>query len=141
MAKPGLQYPKHLHKTDQVPLLLQYASEPTPLRRPNTYPKVLTFGRGNIAPLSNRTNAPIGCGHRLNIDQTCQKEKETSIAVVPPSDKIIHTDRVQTYDEIPALVRPRHLLANWTSIRLGDDPNRPTVDENIIRTITMEYVR
>ena len=49
--------------------------------------------------------------------------------MVPPSDKIIHIDRVQTYDEIPAPVRPRHLLANWTSIRLGDNPNRPTVDE------------
>ena len=49
--------------------------------------------------------------------------------MVPPSDKIIHTDRVQTYGEIPAPVRPRHPLANWTSIRLGDDPNRPTVQE------------
>ena len=44
-------------------------------------------------------------------------------------DKIIHTDRVQTYDEMPALVRPRHALANWTSVRLGDNSNRPTVNE------------
>ena len=49
--------------------------------------------------------------------------------MVPPSDKIIHTDRVQTYDELPAPVRPRHLLANWTSLRLGDDTNRPTAQE------------
>ena len=86
----------------------------------------MTFGRGNIAPLTNKT---IGCGCGLNIDQSSQKEKETSVAVVPPSDKIIHTYRVQTYDEMPAPVRPRHPLANWTSVRLGDDPNRPTVDQ------------
>ena len=44
-------------------------------------------------------------------------------------DKNICTDRVQTYDEIPAPVRPRHALANWTSVKLGDNPNRPTVNE------------
>ena len=49
--------------------------------------------------------------------------------MVPLSGKIIHTDKLQAYDEIPAPVRPRHLLANWTSVRLGDDPNRPTVQE------------
>ena len=49
--------------------------------------------------------------------------------MAPPSDKIRHTDRMQTYNEIPTLVRPRHPLANWTSIRLGDNPNRPTEDE------------
>ena len=105
-----------------------YASEAIPLRRPNTYLKVITFGRGKIAPFANRTNAPIGCGCRLNIDQTSQ-ERETILAVVPPSDKIIHTDRVQTYDEIPAPVRPRHPLANWTSVRLELDFNRPTDQE------------
>ena len=26
-------------------------------------------------------------------------------------------------------VRPRNALANWTSIRLGNDPNRPIVNE------------
>ena len=33
------------------------------------------------------------------------------------------------YDELPVPVRPRHPLANWTSIRLGNNPNRPTVNE------------
>ena len=32
-------------------------------------------------------------------------------------------------DEPAAAVRPRHALANWTSIRLGNDPNRPTMTE------------
>ena len=49
--------------------------------------------------------------------------------MVPPSDKSIHTDCVQTYDKIPAPVRPRHPLANWTSVRLGDNLNRPTDQE------------
>ena len=49
--------------------------------------------------------------------------------MVPPSDKIIDTDCVQTYDKIPALVRPRHPLANWTSVRIGDNLNRPTDQE------------
>ena len=57
------------------------------------------------------------------------QERETIVAVVPSSDKNIHTDRVQIYDEIPAPVRPRHLLANWTSVRLGDNLNRPTNQE------------
>ena len=43
-------------------------------------------------------------------------------------DKIVHTDRVQTYDKMPATVRPRHALANWTSVSLGKDPNRPTIN-------------
>ena len=33
------------------------------------------------------------------------------------------------YNEMPAPVRPRHALANWTSVRLGDDPDRPMVNE------------
>ena len=33
------------------------------------------------------------------------------------------------YGEMPALVRPRHTLANWTSVRLGDNPNRSTVNK------------
>ena len=72
-------------------------------------------------------NITLGCGCRLNINHTSQ-EGTPNIAVVSP-DKIIHTDRVQTYDEMPAPVIPRHALANWTSVRLGDNPNRPTVNE------------
>ena len=106
-----------------------YASEATPLQRLNTCPKVLSLGRDRgIAPLANWTSVPKGCGHGLNTYQTLT-EPETNVAVVPPSDKNIYTDRVQTYDEIPAAVRPKHPLANWTSVSLGDDPNRPTVHE------------
>ena len=38
-------------------------------------------------------------------------------------------DRVQIYEELPAQPRPRQQLANWTSVRLGNNPSRPTVDE------------
>ena len=31
--------------------------------------------------------------------------------------------------KMPTPVRPRHALANWTSVRLGDNPNRPTVND------------
>ena len=30
---------------------------------------------------------------------------------------------------MPPPVRPRQPLENWTSVRLGDNPNMPTVDE------------
>ena len=107
-----------------------YASET--LRRPNTCPKVLTFGRGKLDPLGSGTGMTIGCRCGIHIDQTAPV-REPAIAVVPPSpDKIVCNDRVQIYDEPPAAVRPRHALANWTSIRLGNDPNRPTVTEMAI---------
>ena len=69
-----------------------------------------------------------GCRCGIFIQQTPQ---EAEIAIVPPTPthKIVHTDQVQTYDKIPALVRSRHPLVNWTSFRLGDNPNRPTTDE------------
>ena len=76
------------------------------LRRPNTHPKALTFGRGNMAPLANCLT--MGCGHgcgcRLNINHPPQPGAP-KIAMVSP-DKIVTTDRVQTYDEMPAPVRP-----------------------------------
>ena len=121
----------NIHIQDPQPStsFASYASEATPLQRPNTCPKVLSLGRGKgIAPLANWTSVLKECGHGRNTDQTLT-EPETNVAVVPPSDKIIYTDRGQTYDEIPAAVRPKHPLANWISVRLEDDPNRPTVDE------------
>ena len=33
------------------------------------------------------------------------------------------------YDEIPAPVRPRHALANLTSVSLRDNPSRPMINE------------
>ena len=71
----------------------------------------------------------MGCGHGIPIDQTTTT-KEAAIALVPPSPhRIIHNASMQIYEEPPAPVRPRHTLANWTSVRLGNDPNRHTVDE------------
>ena len=42
----------------------------TPLRRPNSHPKALTFGRGDMAPLANwfTMGHRHGGGHGLNIN-------------------------------------------------------------------------
>ena len=45
-----------------------YVREEAPLRRPNTYPKVLTFGRGNMAPLASWNKITLGCRCGLNIN-------------------------------------------------------------------------
>ena len=104
-----------------------YASDTTPLRQPNTYPKVLNLGRGRgKAPLANWTSVIKGHGGSIFIEQTSQ---EPEIAVVPPTDRTIHMNRVQTYEELPTQPSPRQPLANWTSLRLGDNPDRPTVDD------------
>ena len=82
-----------------------------------------------MAPLASGTGITIGCRCRIHIDQTALV-REPAVAVVSPSpDKIVYNDSVQTYNEPPAAVRPRHALANWTSVRLGNDPNRPTLTE------------
>ena len=51
------------------------------LRRLITYPKVLTFGRGKLAPLASGTGMTMGCGCRLHLNQT-PPVREPSIAVV-----------------------------------------------------------
>ena len=58
-----------------------------------------------------------------------QQEPERNLAVVAPTDRNVHTDRIQTYEGDPAPIRPRKPLANWTWVSLGNNPNRPTVDE------------
>ena len=93
-----------------------------------TLPKVLSFGRGKIAPLACGT-LTIGHGCSIPIDQTATT-KEAAIAFIPPSPhRVVHGDCVQTYDEPPVPSRCRHWLANWTSVRLGNDPCRQTIDK------------
>ena len=75
----------------------------------------MNLGRGSsIYPLANWTSVIKGCGCGIFINQTPQKPE---IAVVPPSDKVIHMDSVQTCDKLPAQPRPIKPLANWTSVR------------------------
>ena len=91
------------------------------------YPKVFNLGRGRgIAPPANWTSVIKGHRHGVFINQAPQ---ELEIAVIPPTDKIIHMDRVQTYEELPAQPRPRKPLANWTYVRLGKNSDGPTVDD------------
>ena len=52
------------------------------LRRPNTYPKVLTFGRGKLVPLASGTSINIGCGYGLHINQA-PPTKKTSYSTRP----------------------------------------------------------
>ena len=74
-----------------------------------------------------RKIAPLGSG-TLTIGHGCGM---AAIACVTPSPhRIVHNDSIQIYEEPPAPVRCRHSLANWTSVRLGKDPNNHTVDES-----------
>ena len=100
------------------------------LRRPNTYLKVLTFGRGKLAPLASGASMTMGCGCRLHLHQTPPVRKPAVAVVSPSPDRVVHNECVQKYDELPVPVRPRHPLVNWTSIRLGNNPNRPTMNES-----------
>ena len=88
----------------------------------------IDFWKRKIAPLASGTLTK-GYGHGIPIDQTATTT-EAAIALVPPSPhRIVHNDSVQIYEELPAPVRHRHSLANWTSVSLGNDPNGHTVDE------------
>ena len=87
----------------------------------------MSLGRGRgMAPVANWISVIKGCRCGIFINQTPQQPE---IAVVPPSDKVIHMDSVQTYDELPAQPRSRKPLANWTSVRLENNLDRPTVDD------------
>ena len=93
------------------------------LRKPKTYPKVLTFGRGNMVPLANGFTMGHGYRHGCGlIINHLPQPGAPKVAMVSP-DRIVTPDRVQTYDEMLASVRPQHALAIWTSVRLGNDPN------------------
>ena len=75
------------------------------LRKSNTYPKVLTFGRGKLVPLANGTSITMGCGCGIHINPA-PSVREPPVALVPLStDRIVHNDRVQTYDDLPVPVR------------------------------------
>ena len=44
-------------------------------------------------------------------------------------------DSVQIYDELPAQPRPRKPLANWTSVRVGNNSDRPISNGTCSMTI------
>ena len=49
-------------------------------------------------------------------------------------------DSVQIYDELPAQPRPRKPLANWISVRLGNNLGRPTVDHIACRRLQLNIL-
>ena len=115
-----------------------YARDSVQLRHPNTYANLLNLGQGwgkGKFPLGNWTSAAKGHGCGIDQSQTppMQQEPDRNLAVVAPMDRIVHTDRFQTYEGDQTPTRPRNSLANWTCVGLGNNPNRPTIDE-ITRT-------
>ena len=110
-----------------------YTSASVPLRCPNTYPKVLSLGRGRGRgnfPLANWTSLAKGCGCGIinghDIPQTppVQQEPERNLAVVAP------TDRIQTYEGDLAPARARKPLANWTWVSLDNTWGRLNNNNN-----------
>ena len=119
------------HDQARAPIAKPILQDPQPSTSFGTYPsatlpRVVTFRQGKIVPLASGT---LTIGHRCGTATT----KEAAIACVTPSPhRIVHNDSVQIYEEPPAPVRHRHSLANWTSVRLGNDPNNQTVDETVM---------
>ena len=66
------------------------------------------------------------------MDAEVPLQKAVIASVLPSPHRIVHNDSMQIYEEPPAPVRPRHSLANWTFVRLGNDPNSHTVDETTV---------
>ena len=109
----------------------QQSSTSTPLGRPNTWPKVLTFGRGRGKfHLADWPSMTKGCGCGLNsrhdISQAPpllnnqESTVERNLTVVEP------TDRVQTCEGNLAPSKSRKDLANWSWVRLGNTKARLT---------------
>ena len=117
-------------KDDQAraPIAKPIPEDAQPSTSFGTYPsatllRVVTFEQGNIVLLASGT-LTIGCRCRT------ATIKEAAIACVTSSPhRIVHNDSMQIYEEPPAPVRRRHSLANWTSVRLRNNPNSHTVDE------------
>ena len=97
----------------------------TPLRRPNTWPKVLTQGGGRGRfPLANWTSVTRGCGHGHNSECDISESPPLSNNQGPITERnlavVVPTDRAQTYqgDLVPS--KSRKDLSNWTWVRLGN---------------------
>ena len=104
-----------------------------PLRRPNTWPKVLSCGRSRGKfPSANWTSVTKGCGCRLNSgcdipqappllnNNNQEPTVERNLTVVAP------TDRVQTDEGNLAPSKSKKDLANWSWVRLGNTRARLT---------------
>ena len=94
-----------------------------PLRRPNTWPKVLICGRGRGKfPLANWTSVAKGhgCSNRHDISDAALSLNNQDPNTERNSTVIVPIDRVQTYQGELAPHKPRKELANWTSVRLGN---------------------
>ena len=111
--------------SDQEMDMDQLPSTSAPLRRPNTWCKVLTCGRGRGKfPLANWTSMTKGHGCRhitgCEISQAPllfnnqELTVERNIAVGAPMD------RVQTYEGNLDPNKSRKNLANWSWVRLGN---------------------
>ena len=110
---------------DQETDMDQQPSTSNTLRRPNTWPKVLTCGRGRRKfTLVNLGSMTTGheCGLNSSSDilqappllNNQELIAERNLVVVAP------TDRVQTYEGNLSPSKSRKDLANWSWVRLGN---------------------
>ena len=70
-----------------------------------------------------------------------EQELEKNLAIVVPMDRIVHTDRIQTYEGDLAPTRSRNALANWSWVSLGNNPNRSTEGNNFNGTYLMTIIQ
>ena len=108
-------------------------STSSPLRRPNTLPKALSFGRGRgNFPVTNWTSVAKGRGCRFISKYDAPQAPpvhqeptvERNLAIVAP------TNRVQTYEWNRTPSKSRKDLANWSWVRLGNTRARLAKNNN-----------
>ena len=99
-------------------------STSTPLRRPNTYPKVLSLGRGRGKfPLAYCTSMTKGCG--------CRLPSKHDIPQAPPVHQEPMVERnLAIVAPMKAPSKSRKDLANWSWVRLGNTRARHTNNNN-----------
>ena len=107
----------------------------TPLRRPNTYQKVLSLGRGRGKfPLANWTSVTKGCG--CGLPSGCDIPEAPPVHQEPTLERnlaiVTLTDRIQTCEGNLAPSKSRKDLANWSWVRLGNTRARLTNNNNRI---------
>ena len=103
--------------SDQEADMDQHPSTSAPLRRPNSWPKVLTYGRGRGKfPLANWTSMTKGhgCGHnsKHGISQAPPLSNNQALIVERNLAVVAPTDNVQTYEGNLAPSKSRKDIVN-----------------------------
>ena len=140
----------HDISSDQETDTDQQTTAASPLRRPNTWTKVLICGRGRGKfPLANWTSVTKGHGHNNghDISEAPPSLNNQDPNVERNSAAIVPTDIGQTYQGDLAPCRSRKDLANWTWVRLGNPRAKlitltqwsKNTGKDIMKTMTIEH--